>query len=97
MLDQQRFEVETMAPVVPFDNRSDVSAGEELGHRIAELNAYLNIAQAHLLGLSREFDKQRCWEALGAAPRERWPVRSLPVLPVAPLPVREARRRSSPA
>ena len=40
-----------MAAVVPFDTRA-----ERLGERIAELNTYLNVAQAEFLALLYEFD-----------------------------------------
>ena len=56
-----------MAAVAPFDTHSDLSEGERLGERIAELNAYLTVTQAHFLELLREFDEQRYWEAHGAA------------------------------
>ena len=37
-----------MAAVAPFDTHSDLSEGERPGERIAELNAYLTVTQAHL-------------------------------------------------
>jgi len=61
-----------MAAVVPFDTRSDQLAGERLGERIAELNAYLTVAQAHFLELLREFDEKGYCEALGFRPCAHW-------------------------
>ena len=61
-----------MASSAPFDTRSDLSAGEALGNRIAELNAYLNVAQAHFLELLREFDEKGYWEALGFKSCAQW-------------------------
>ena len=61
-----------MAAVVPFDTRSELSEGEQLGERIAELNAYLNVAQAHFLELLRKFDEHRYWEALGFRSCAHW-------------------------
>ncbi len=61
-----------MAAVVPFDTVSDLSTGEQLGDRIAELNAYLNVAQAEFLELLREFDDQRYWEDLGFTSCASW-------------------------
>ena len=46
-----------MAAVAPFDTHSNLSEGERLGERIAELNAYLTVTQAHFLELLREFDE----------------------------------------
>jgi len=61
-----------MAAAVPSDTRSDLSAGEQLGNRIAELNAYLNVAKAHFLELLREFDEKKYWEALGFKSCTQW-------------------------
>ena len=61
-----------MSAVVPFDTRSDLSEGEQLGERIAELNAYLNVTQAHFLELLREFDDKRYWEELGFRSCAHW-------------------------
>ena len=61
-----------MAAVAPFDTHSDLSEGEQLGNRIAELNAYLNVAQAEFLELLREFDTERYWEELGFTSCAHW-------------------------
>ena len=61
-----------MAAVAPFDTHSNLSEGERLGERIAELNAYLTVTQAHFLELLREFDEQRYWEALGFRSCTHW-------------------------
>ena len=61
-----------MAAVMPFENPLDVSEGEQLGNRIAELNAYLNVAQAEFLELLRAFDEQRYWEDLGFTSCAHW-------------------------
>jgi hypothetical protein len=61
-----------MATVAPFDTCSGLAAGEELGNRIAELNAYLNVAQAHFLELLRKFDEKKYWEALGFKSCAQW-------------------------
>ena len=61
-----------MAAVIPFENPLDVSEGEQLGNRIAELNAYLNVAQAEFLELLRAFDEQRYWEDLGFTSCAHW-------------------------
>ncbi len=61
-----------MAAVIPFETQSDLSTGEQLGNRIAELNAYLNVAQAEFLELLREFDEQRYWEDLGFTSCAHW-------------------------
>ena len=58
-----------MAAVVSFDSRSE---GEQLGNRIAELNAYITVAQAEFLELLREFDTQRYWEELGFTSCAHW-------------------------
>ena len=61
-----------MAAVAPFDTHSDLSEGERLGERIAELNAYLTVTQAHFLELLRQFDEQRYWEGLGFRSCSHW-------------------------
>ena len=61
-----------MAAAVPFDTRSDLSEGERLGERIAELNTYLNVAEAEFLDLLRVFDEQRHWEELGFKSCAHW-------------------------
>ena len=61
-----------MTAVIPFEAHSDLSEGEQLGKRIAELNAYLNVAQAEFLELLREFDEQRYWEHLGFTSCAHW-------------------------
>ena len=61
-----------MAAVAPFDTHSDLSEGERLGERIAELNAYLTVTQAHFLELLRQFDEQRYWEGLGFRSCAHW-------------------------
>ena len=61
-----------MAAVASFDTHSDLSEGERLGERIAELNAYLTVTQAHFLELLRQFDEQRYWEALGFRSCAHW-------------------------
>ncbi len=58
-----------MAAVISFEYRSE---SEELGNRIAELNAYINVAQAEFLELLREFDEQRYWEDLGFPSCAHW-------------------------
>ena len=58
-----------MAAVVPFDTRTE---SEQLGERIAELNAYINVAQAEFLELLREFDSERYWEDLGFTSCAHW-------------------------
>ena len=58
-----------MAAVVSFDDRSN---GEQLGNRLAELNAYITVAQAEFLELLREFDSQRYWEELGFTSCAHW-------------------------
>ncbi len=61
-----------MAAVVPFESPMEVSEGEQLGNRIAELNAYLNVAQAEFLELIRKFDQQRYWQDLGFTSCAHW-------------------------
>ena len=58
-----------MAAVVPIEG---VSEGEALGDRIAELNAYLNVAQAEFLELLREFDEKEHWAKLGFPSCAHW-------------------------
>ncbi len=61
-----------MADFTPPDAHSGLSEGERLGNRIAELNAYLTVAQAHFLELLREFDEKRYWEDLGFKSCAEW-------------------------
>ncbi len=61
-----------MAAVIPFESPLDRSAGLELGNRIAELNAYLNVAQAEFLEFLCEFDEQRYWEDAGFTSCAHW-------------------------
>ncbi|MDJ0941638.1 MAG: DUF222 domain-containing protein [Woeseiaceae bacterium] len=61
-----------MAAVVPFNTHVVQTEGEQLGDRIAELNAYLNVAQAEFLELLREFDEQRYWEDQGFCSCAHW-------------------------
>ncbi|MDJ0938248.1 MAG: DUF222 domain-containing protein [Woeseiaceae bacterium] len=61
-----------MAAVIPFNTRTELSEGEQLGERISELNAYLNVAQAEFLELLREFDEQHYWEDQGFRSCAHW-------------------------
>ncbi len=61
-----------MAAVIPFNTRTELSDGEQLGDRIAELNAYLNVAQAEFLELLREFDEKGYWELQGFRSCAHW-------------------------
>ena len=59
-----------MAIVIPFE--PDLSASQRLAIQIAELNAYLTVAQAHFLDLLHEFDVKRYWEELGFKSCAHW-------------------------
>ena len=58
-----------MAAIIPFNTPAE---GERLGERIAELSAYINVAQAEFLELLREFDEQKHWEAQGFQSCGHW-------------------------
>ena len=57
-----------MAAVVPLHH----SEAEQLGDRIAELNTYLNVAQAEFLELLREFDEKEFWADQGFPSCGHW-------------------------
>ncbi|MDJ0940583.1 MAG: hypothetical protein QNJ00_12560, partial [Woeseiaceae bacterium] len=61
-----------MAAVIPFNAHTELTEGEQLGERISELNAYLNVAQAEFLELLREFDDQHYWEDQGFRSCAHW-------------------------